>query len=176
MAIAIGSTPTTYAVRLKHFDTDGEEIVKTFTLDGATDIADIVTFLGHYVALTNAGFSSGKLTAEFDITGLTAGATNALRPSVADFLGLTYEKIDPVNSAKTARKGFLVPAYVASKVKNSDDSIKTTDTDLAAVIAFLEDQLQFVGYDGVAYPGGFTFIQTRSGFGSGARVIDGFPG
>lgn len=176
MPIAIASTPTTYVVRLTHVDIDGEELVKTFSLDGAVALADVVTFLGHYVLLTNAGMLKGKVSAEFDITGLDATPTSAMRPSVGEFLGLTFDKTDPVNSTKIARRGFLIPAYVASKVKDTGDVIKVADTDLAAVISFLDSNLQLIGYDGVAYPGSFTFQQNRSGFGTGARRVDGFPG
>ena len=176
MAIAIGSTPTSYAVTLKHQDVDSEEVTKTFLLDGAVDIADIVTFLGHYEAITNARFTRSKLVAEFDITGMRNSALNADRPTVSQFLGLTFTKTDPVNALKTAVRGFLVPAYISAKVKGSGDSINVADTDLAAVIAFLSANLQLIGYDGAAYPGSFTYQNSESGFGSGARRIDGFPG
>jgi hypothetical protein len=175
MAIAIAGTATTKRVRLTIKDNDDEEVIKTFELDGTVTSADIVTFLGHLEAIMEAGTIKASVASEFDVTGMDATPATGLQPSVSHILGLTFEKVDPVNALKTARKGFIIPSY-AQVLKLTGGVPDTSDTDLAAIIAFLQTNLQFRGYDGTDYPGGFTYNPSRSGFGTATRKIDGLPG
>jgi hypothetical protein len=175
MAIAVGATATTKRVRLTIEDNDGEEVIKTFELDGTVSGADIATFLGHLESLYLGGTIKASVSSEFDITGMDATPGTGLQPSVSHILGLTFEKVDPVNALKTARKGFIIPSY-AQALKLTGGVPDVGDTDLAAVIAFLEAQLQFRGYNGTDYPGDFTYNAGRSGFGTATRRIDGLPG
>lgn len=171
MAITIPAAADQRVVRLLYEDVIGEQVVKTFGVDGATLDADLATALGQLEVLTNAGVQKASISTASVPTGWGA-ATNALQNTVGIIMALTFTQVDPVNAGQTITKSFIIPAPVDA-LRDVDQKPITNDANLNGLISFLEDNLAFTGSDGVIRAGGWTYQRTMSGFGSVNRELDG---
>lgn len=171
MAIDIAAASDETVIRMTVRDVKGEEVVKTFSLDGGIDDTNIEAFLTAFDAVTNGGVVDAAVITRRPVTGFAA-ATNALQNLVSAILALTFTKVNPINADKTVTKSFIIPAYVDT-LQDTDLKPVEDSTPLNAVISFLETYLNYEGADGVLYPGDFDYNRTKSGFGTVNREIDG---
>lgn len=172
MAIDIAAASDETIIRITHRDVKGEEVVKTFSLDGGIDDVDIEAFLTAYEGLTNAGIVDAAVITRRPITGFGA-ATNALQNVVSAILALTFEKVNPINADKTVSKSFVIPAFVDALQDTTDKKPVESSSPLNDVVSFLETYLNYEGADGELYPGGFAYNRNKSGFGTVNRELDG---
>lgn len=174
MAVTIGATPDTAIIRLQYEDVHGEQVIKSFEIDGAAADVDIETAMTALNAIANPGVLKAALVPSRLMTGWSV-ASAASQNSVAMIMALTFQKTDPVNANKTVYKSFIVPGWLDG-LKDVDSKPVTNSANLNALISFLEDNLNYVGADGTNYPGGWTYNRSRSGFGATSREIDALPG
>lgn len=171
MAVTIPAAADQRVVRLLYEDVIGEQVVKTFGVDGATADVDLQSALDALDALTNAGVVKASISTAAVPTGFAA-ATNALQNTVGIIMALTFTQADPVNATQTITKSFIVPAPVDA-LRDVDQKPVTNNASLNALINFLVGNLAFTGSDGVIRAGGWTYQRTMSGFGSVNRELDG---
>lgn len=171
MAIAIGSAPDEVIVRIQFRDIDGEEVIKTVSLDGDTTDTQVTNFMTYLDALTNAGVVKASVISSRPITGFTAAA-DALQNTVGAIMALTFSKTNPINASKTVNKAFIVPAFV-NALKDTDKKPVEANSSLNSLITLLELILNYEGADGNFYPGAYDYNRTASGFGTVNREIDG---
>ena len=176
MAVTLSAAPSVNTIRILNRSTTQDEAQKVFQVDGAMSDADIIDMLDQYDHLTNALIVSCKV-GERTATGFKSSASSSAQNLVSAFMVLTFEKANPVNALKTVTKNFIVPAYIDS-LRNSSNNpdVGTPGTGslaarLGLLVQYLEDNLAYLGADGVQYPGGWTYA--GGGFGTGNDVIDG---
>lgn len=170
-----GTNIITFRLGVK--DTWNEKRNKVFSVSDDVSDTDINAALGHLQAISNAGWYNTKYTAVREITGMTASAVDALQNSVATGLWLTFEQVSPINADVTLTRTFFVPASKDSKVRTGADDVNWADTDLSALVTFLEDNLATkLASTGDLVIGGWTCNHNKSGFGSEFAVFDGRPG
>lgn len=181
MPATIGASPDSVTIRMNIRDHFGEDANKIFMVDGALTDDALEALLDGIEATTNVAFDKVSVSSSRLATGLRATPINQLFNLAATFLVLTFERVNPVNAAKTLRKSFILPAP-KSLVVSSDGSpnvgvvnaTPTTANDyLANLIDQLEDSLAFEGSDGSIYAGGWTYVPSRSSLATGSAVIDG---
>jgi hypothetical protein len=175
MATAIGSILSNELV-INLTDEADEPGRLTLPLDGATSDADIIAIVDDYAALTNAVIEP-VLVRRYPFTGYaTAGKpAAALQSLIATMVALDFQKDNPVNAAKSISRQVPIYAYL-NAIRN--DAVKphvpvTTNSTLNALIALLEANLNYLGADGILYPGGWTY-NPASKFGTKLTVTDGF--
>lgn len=177
MATVIGGSPDVRVLRMTFSDSADEPAVIEIPLDGGATDADIILIVDDYVALSNAELLKAVVTDALPITGFsTAGKpSSAAMPIVAAILAMEFQKVNPLNFSKDISKQILLPAYLEA-LRN--DAVKphvpvTTNATLNALTVLLAANLDYVGADGVHYPGSWAF-NTSSKFGTKATVTDGF--
>lgn len=175
MAITLSAAPAVVPIRLTMTAYSGDTAIKNTEIDGGYDDTDTIAALTALDNCTNAAFV-GKVGGRV-IAGQKGSAVNALQSLISAFMVLNFEKTNPVNSAETVSKSYVVPAYVDSLVGAGSAPNPTTpgtgspSAYLATLIAYLEDNLAYLGSDGTYYNGGWTY--TGGGFGTGNDVVDG---
>lgn len=172
MPVSLAAGTSERVVRLLYRDVIGEEVTKVFPVDGAVVDADLATALTNLDNLTNAGVVKSSVSSQIVPTGWQ-GAANALQNTVGIIMVLTFQQADPVDATQTITKSFIVPAPLDGLRDTTDQKPVAGNTDLNALIAFLEANLSFTGADGVVRAGGWTYNRTASGFGSVNRELDG---
>jgi len=166
-------------VRCAMEDVFGEDVNKTFVLDGALSDAEVATILDDFEAITNARFKRVTLSRVQTVTGMRNAAVNALERNVGNQMILGFTKPDPVREDKTVNRTFIIPAHVAAIEALDGSPIYTPAATpssgpeyLARLLTNLETGLQYQGVDGNYYPG-FNFTGAGSGAATVPNVIDG---
>lgn len=173
MALTIDLTaPDFYEVSIRYRDVRGEKTTVTFMLDGALDSTAIQNRLRWFELLTNAAIDKCTVTARYEATAGRSVAVASPEQLVAAFAAITFQRTDPVNSAKTISKSIAIPAYI-SALWTTGGTPDETQTQLALLIAALEDDLVIQANDGNYYVGGFTYNDAGSGFGTKPSKTDG---
>ena len=104
MASAVGGTALSNELIIDFTDFAGEPARVTIPLDGAMTDANIALVVDDYAALTNA-IIHAKVSRTFDITGTAVAGkpASAAVPLNAAVLGMEFQKVSPLNAAKTPR-------------------------------------------------------------------------
>jgi len=176
MASSVSSTAEVKELRISYEDIAGETAVQTLVLSGLVSSAAIALYIDHLEAVTNA-----KITAKVVVSFPVDGIANTSKPAtsgqslLAAIAALDFQKTNPINSLKTVSKQVLIPAYLDA-IRN--DEVKphvpvTDNTNLNAMIAMLESNLDYLGGDGAHYGGEFTY-NPASKFGTKPTITDGF--
>lgn len=175
MASAVGTTALSNELIIDFTDYAGEPARVTIPLDGAESDANIALIVDDFAALTNS-IIHAKVSRVFDITGTAvsgkpATAVEALNAAV---LGMEFQKVSPLNAAKTLTRTVLLPAYLAALVNLGvvPHVPVTGNTTLNDLTAKLAAGLDVVLADGNHYPGGWTY-NVGSKFGTKETVTDG---
>jgi hypothetical protein len=176
MAATIGATPTSIELRLVYLDEAGEPAPVTIPLGATSADADIETLIEDLAPLTNA-FLSAKLVKSYDVTEITntGKPAVAVQSLVAAILAVEFQRANPLNANKTIRKQVILPAYI-NAIRNDGVTPHvpvTSNADLNAVVAYLEDHLDYVDVAGDHYEGGWTY-NPSSKFGTRPTVTDGY--
>lgn len=156
-------------------DYTGETAKVVIPLDGAATNADIIAIVDNYIALSNA-LPVPTIRRSYGFAGYDAdGAATSAQLLLAAIFAMQFEKPNPLNALKQISKQILVPAYIDT-LRN--DGVRphvavTDNANLNALIALLEDNLNYLAVDGDLYPGGWTF-NAGSKFGTKATVTDGY--
>lgn len=162
MAITISSASSFHTVRIEYVGTgSGNEVTKTFKLDGTLNDTQIIAFLTALSLTSNAGIVSATVDGR-KVNGWPA-AVNALQNLVSAIMVLAFTRTNPVNSAKQITHNFVIPAYkdaLRLDTGKPDDS----DTNVAALISALQSGIVIQGSDGAYYTGSFTYDAGESGF------------
>lgn len=167
MTVAIGAAPATLPMRMTIADARGGRVLKTTQLAGDTTDTILLQILNDTNDLSNGAFSAVTVGGR-KVTGMNAAASFAMYPEVSDLVEITFTRTNPVNTAKNILKSYLIPAPLTAIVATDRSLIVGTPgtgsaTDkLARLIANLAASLAFIGSDGVAYSGGFTFVASMS--------------
>lgn len=174
MASAVGSSAETKELRISYTDEAGETATQTIVLEGITTDAAIALYIDHLEAVTNAKITA-KVVVSFPVTGIAnTGKPSASSQSLlATILAMEFDKVSPLNDAKDISKQVLIPAYINS-LRGTTKPLKpvTNNSNLNAMIAFLESNLDYVAADGNHYAGSWTY-NTSSKFGTKPTVTDG---
>jgi len=176
MAITLATTPAVLPLAATFVSTTQDEAIKRTLLDGGISDTDVINLLTDMDACSNAKMINvnfgGRLA-----SGQKGTASTSSQNLVSAFMQLNFEKVDPVNAAKTVRKSWALPAY-ADALRGSDNApdVGTPGTGslaerLGRIVATLEANLAFLGADGVYDNGGWTYV--GGGFGTGNDIIDG---
>lgn len=178
MAIVVpdpaADAPSFYTLRLKMKDTYGEPAVKVMLLAGDVTSTDVQTFLTAFDAITNAKIERATLTASFEITGMKASASVNSQNHIAEILALTFTGTNPL-TGKTKELAAVIPAWIQALI-DTDLKPVTGNSNLNAVISFLEDNLVFEDQAGDIQHPTLTYRRTSSGFGSVGDEINALPG
>ena len=175
MATTINGTALSNELVLDYSDYTGETARVTIPLDGATSDANIISIVDDIIALSN-----GLIVPTIRRTFSFAGYASAGRPLsesqnlLAAIVALDFPKVSPINAAKTVEKQVPILAYIDA-IRNDDIKPHVPVTDnatLNALVALLEDKLDFLAADGTRYPGGWTY-NPASKFGTKLSVTDG---
>lgn len=176
MATVISGAPTQIDIVFNWNDEADEGARQVVSIDDAAD-ADIIAYVDNTVAVSNALAESVQLLYKFDVTGYaTAGKPSASSQSLlAAILAMEFNKANPLNGSKSVLKQVALPAYI-NALRN--DSVQphipvTTNANLNALVAFLEDHLMYIAADGSLNAGGWAF-NLNSKFGTKPTVTDGF--
>lgn len=176
MATAIGSIMANELV-IEFEDYTLETAKVAIPLDGATTDADITAIVDGFAALSGALILSAKVVRSFPVTGFAvSGKPSSSAPGlVAAILAMDFSKTNPVNALKTVSKQVLLPSYIASILNNSSKPYRpvTGNSTYNTLIGLLEADLDFVGSDGNHYPGGWSYNNANSKFGTKLSVTDG---
>ncbi len=177
MATVIGSAPLVRELRLKFVDEADEEAIINIPLDGAAVDADIIAIVDDYAALSNAYLAEVTVTDRLAITGYAVAGKPAVtaQPLVAAIFAMEFQKVNPLNAAKTVTKQVLLPAYINAI---RDDSVKphiptTLNSTLNDLTDLIAANLTYLRADNVYSPGAWAFNHS-SKFGTKATVTDGF--
>lgn len=175
MAVSVNADPDIIELRLVWTDEAGEDAPIVIPLAGDSTDANIATLVDHLIALSNASLDA-QLKKIYNLTGITNAGKPAVtaQPLVAAIFAMDFQKVNPVNASKSVSKQVLVPAYI-NAIRNDGITphVPVTDNaDLNAIYAYLETNLQFVGSDGLFYPGSWTY-NPASKFGTKLTVTDG---
>lgn len=175
MAATFGAAPSARVIRINLEDVDGEQVIKTFEVGGETTNAQIAAMLDALAVASNCKFNSCTVSDVYAVTGLPAVAQDVLQNSIGMILSLVFSKTDPINSAKTIEKGFVIPAYL-NALKGVDLLPVSNNASLNAITDFLVAHLTVKVADGTYSTGSWTYNRARSRFGSTLRKIDALPG
>lgn len=171
MAIAISSTVSFKSIRMEfEASGSGNTLTKTTLVSGTADnTTDITPYLTALSNVSNAGLIRGSVNGEA-ITGWPA-AVNGLQNLVAAAAVLGFIRTNPVDASKKVFKSFVIPAYknssaspVSKNIRTDAGAIDSVETNIAAIIGFLESNLVMKGADGAYYTGSWTYDPTQSGF------------
>lgn len=158
-------------------DYTGETARVIIPLDGAMSDADIIAIVDEYITATNA-LVTPTIKRQYDFAGYAVAGRpkNGTNPQalLAAVLALEFQKVSPLNAAKTITKQILLPAYVDA-LRN--DAVTphvpvTNNTNLNTLTTGIADGLDVVLADGNHYPNGWTF-NPGSKFGTRTTVTDG---
>jgi hypothetical protein len=177
MVLALSAAPDTVFMRLVMESVTGDKAVKNTEIDGGYDDTATIAALTALDNVSNARFT-GKVGGRV-ISGQKGTAVAALEQLISAFMVLNFEKVDPVNASNTVSKSYVVPAYLnilRSNGTGGQPDVGTPGTGsiaeyLGTLVAWLEDNLAYLGADGTYYNGGWTYV--GGGFGTGNDVIDG---
>lgn len=157
-------------------DDSGEPGKISIPLDGAASDADIIAIVDGFAALTN-GLIEPKIVRSYPFLGYAVAGkpAAALQSLIAAVFAIDLQKVSPINATKTLHKQVLIPAYLDALRNDAvtPHSPVTGNSTLNALIALLEDNVNYFGPDGVYYPGGWTYSIGSSKFGTKLSVTDG---
>ncbi len=147
MASAVGSVALSNELIIDFTDFAGEPARVTIPLDGAMTDANIALVVDDYAALTNS-IIHAKVSRTFNITGTAVAGkpANTAMPLNAAVLGLEFQKVSPLNAARTLTRIVLLPAYLAALVNMSvvPHVPVTTNATLNALVALIGTNLDVV--------------------------------
>jgi len=177
MAITLSAAPAVVPVRLVMLSDTGDSLIKNTEIDGGYDNTEMIAFLTALDNVSNASFT-GKVGGRV-IAGQKGSPISAMQNMISVFMVLNFEKADPLNAAAVVSKSYTVPAF--KEVLRTGGSGSTPDVGtpgtgspseyLGTLIAFLEDNLGYLGADAAYYNGGWTYA--GGAFGTGADLVDG---
>lgn len=179
MAIAVGAA-TIAQQNTEWVDGYGERKIQRILLDNTTTGTGLATVMTHWDSVSNAYMSKATFAQEAVVTGQRGTAVIALQDKVREQLVLTF--VAPFPGAPNGKKikQVIIPAPAANTytvLPNGGSAVDTTNTDVAALVAFYATHLQFEVRDpatgAISYQGGFVFDPTRSGLATAGDVIDG---
>lgn len=164
MPIALDTAITRKDVRLDWVSDAGDTGRQVLTVGGSMTSAQIEDLLDAVDAISNAGMASIAVHSSVDGFGQETAVGNSQNLLSARMF-LTFERVHPLNAAKTITKTIAVPAFLDS-LRDTDNKPVTGDTDLNAYINLLEDFLLYEAVDGSLTTGGWLYNRNKSGFGT----------
>ncbi len=182
MAIVIGATPDTQAIRLALLGAYNEPATNVIVVDGAVIDDDIVQFLTDYDAVSRAGMPGVTVNGQRTVSGQsTTAASQDPLSLVNNMLVLNFKQVHPLNATLTIEKSVQVRAP-SSVVITTDGALvvaatvgdrSSADENLRGIINFLEDHLIYKAIDDSITIGGWTWDSTGSKYVAAPSVIDG---
>jgi hypothetical protein len=164
-------------VRLGLLDVIDERRNKIFSLSDDVTDTTLAAFLTHMEAVYNAAAVTASYSLIKAITGMRTVPVNALQNSLAESLYLTFDQTSPINPAKRLIRQFVIPAFKDSVLRTGANSVDFAQSDLAAMITFLESKLATkLASTGDLVIGGWSINEGESGFGASFSKYDGQPG
>lgn len=153
MAVAVSGTANEIVLDFVFTDTRGQTAKPRLAIDPATTDTEIATFLTAVDAASNA-LISVEVTTKRPVTGLKTVAGTGFERNISEVMEVILDAINPVSPTARHISSKLSIYMMNAAIENfPDGSLDATDTNIVAIITFLNAHSLWVAQDGTNHVG-----------------------